>query len=67
MTGQFTLRAAFIATALVALAAWLGKLGVTGPDLLCLLAVPVLLGAAVGVLAGKVPLRWSGRPSRRVT
>ncbi len=53
---QFSLRAAFIATALVAVAAWAAKYGVTGPDVLCLLAVPVLIAAAVGTLAGRVGL-----------
>jgi hypothetical protein len=38
----------------LAVAAWLGKLGVAGREPLCLLAVPVLLAAAVGTLAGRV-------------
>ena len=54
---QFGLRAAFIATAFVAVASLAAKIGVTRADLLCLLAVPVLLGAAVGTLAGNVG-RW---------
>ena len=53
---QFSLRAAFIATALVAVASLAAKYGVTGPNVLLLLAVPVLIGAAVGTLAGKVGL-----------
>jgi hypothetical protein len=44
----------FTMTALVAVAAYMAKVGVVAPDLLCLLAVPVLIGAAVGVLAGRV-------------
>ena len=43
----------FIATAFVAVAAWAARYGATMPDVLCLLAVPVLLGAAVGTLAGR--------------
>jgi hypothetical protein len=53
---QFSLREAFIATALVAVASLAAKYGVAGPDVLCLLAVPVLIGAAVGTLAGRVGL-----------
>ncbi len=46
----------FIATALVAFASLAAKYGVTGPNVLCLLAVPVLIGAAVGTLTGGVVL-----------
>jgi hypothetical protein len=53
---QFSLRAAFIATALVAIASLSAKYGVTGPNVFYLLAVPVLIGAAVGTLAGNVGL-----------
>jgi hypothetical protein len=44
----------FIVTALVAVAAYLAKLGVAGPDHFCLLAVAPLLGAAIGVLLSNV-------------
>jgi hypothetical protein len=59
---QFSLKAAFLATALVALAAWVAKLGFAGfsdgdpRDVLLMLAIPILLGAAVGTLAGRVGL-----------
>jgi hypothetical protein len=53
---QFSLRAALIATALVAVAAWFAKIGFAGPEPLCILAVFPLVGAAVGTLAGNVRL-----------
>ena len=46
----------FIATAFVALAAWAARYGATMPYALRLLAVPPLLGVAVGTLAGRVGL-----------
>ena len=57
---QFSLRAAFVATALVALAAWAGKYFVTGGEfmgrLFALASLPILLCAAVGTLSGRVGL-----------
>ena len=44
----------FVATALVAVAAWLGKIAVRGQDVRPLLIVPVLLGVTVGILGGRV-------------
>jgi hypothetical protein len=55
---RWSLASMFIATALVAVAAWAVKLCFAG-DGRFLLAVAPLLGAAVGVLAGKVP-EWIG-------
>jgi hypothetical protein len=49
----------FIATAFVAVAAWATKLGFAGPEPLFILAVPILVGAAVGTLAGRVKA-WIG-------
>ncbi len=56
---RWSLASMFVATALVAFAAWAAKVGVAGFDALCLLAVAPLLGAAVGVLVRKVP-EWIG-------
>jgi hypothetical protein len=53
---RYTLRSMFVATAFVAVASLAAKYGVAGPNVFCLLAVPVLIGAAVGTLAGRVGL-----------
>ena len=56
---RWSLRSMFVATALVAVAAWAAwaaKYGVVGPNVFCVLAVPILIGAAVGTLAGRVGL-----------
>jgi hypothetical protein len=59
---RWSLASMFIATALVAVAAWVGKLGFDDfsdgghRHALLLLAVPIVLGAAVGTLAGRVGL-----------
>jgi hypothetical protein len=51
---RWSLASMFVATALVAVAAWLGKLAVTSQDVRPLLAVPLLLGVTVGILGGRV-------------
>ena len=58
---RWSLARMFVMTALVAVAAWLGKYGVAGimggtPDALLLLPVPILLATAVGTLAGHARL-----------
>ena len=53
---RWSLASMFIATAFVAVAAWAARYGATMPDALRLLAVPPLLGVAVGTLAGRVGL-----------
>ena len=51
---QFSLRAAFIATAFVAVASLAAKYAVAGPERALLARGPVLIGAAIGTLAGRV-------------
>jgi hypothetical protein len=53
---RWSLARMFAMTALVAVASLAAKYGVAGPNVFCLLAVPVLVGAAVGTLAGRVGL-----------
>ena len=57
----WSLASMFVATAFAAVASLAAKYGVAGPNVFCLLAVPVLIGAAVGTLAGRVGLWiWHG-------
>ncbi len=53
---RWSLASMFVATAFVAIASLAARYGIAGPEPLCLLAVPVLIGAAVGTLAGRVGL-----------
>jgi hypothetical protein len=52
---RWSLARMFAMTALVAVASLAAKYGMAG-NVFCLLAVPVLIGAAVGTLAGRVGL-----------
>jgi hypothetical protein len=53
---QFSLKAAFVATAFVAVAAWSVRMAFKWPEPLLLVAVPILLCGAFGVLRGRVGL-----------
>jgi hypothetical protein len=51
---RWSLASMFVATAFVAGASLAAKYGIAGREPLCLLAVPILIGVAVGMLAGQV-------------
>src|SRR5947208_3633067 len=51
---RFTLADLLTATAILALAAWVGKLAVTTADPLAYLLVPVVIGGAVGTLCHNI-------------